>query len=1428
MKLAQPPRADTRSATISQTLWLMLACSALLMISAYATAPGWWASSHATNGYTRQDSAVVNQGQLKQFTTRAAYYLTTNFPAGAGSNLNTMVSNWISNYTPNNPSDYQAVNVGQLKYIANIVWSQLVVGGYTNEVPLWISTNSTDYNLATIGQLKTVFNFDLTNFASVPQMTSPTTASGLAGTAFNYTYTASNVPTSMDVTGLPPELSVSDTTVGGNLAEVISGTPETPSVYTLSLSASNSSGTGYGTVTISITPPAPMITSATSATSTVGSVFDYTITANNSPTSFSSPSLPTNGIAFVDVAAGAISGIPTTSGTYTIVLDATNAGGTGTTNLVVNVSNPSAPVITSLTTAEGTVGYAFTYTLTASNSPTNWSASGLPLNLSFDPGSGVISGTPETMTAGTYTIPLSASNAGGTDSANLTLTIHSSGTPVIPPLTEYAFTTTAFSYTYTVSASSTPTFSVSAGSLPSGLSISSGGVISGTPTDASTYTVSSTISASNGSGTGSGPLEFIMNLPVPTITSSLNVTAPIGQSFYYAMEASDSPTNYAASGLPAGLSIDPITGVIAGTPLVATTMTGTPVTLSAMNQGGTGTTNMVLTIDPPPLPVPVITSGRNVTAAEGVAFSYTITASSVDTPTFTNAGTLPLGLTLDSTSGVISGIPTVTTTGTSITLYATNSAGTGSATLFLKILSSSAPVITSASTAYGITGDTFSYTITATNSPTSFGATGLPAGLSLNTSTGVIMGTLSGVGISTVTLNATKGSETAISTLTLTISPPLPTISSPGTVSGTFGVPFPSYTIVANNNPTGSDLPGVTYPTPFYATGLPPGLILDDYTGLIVGTPIASGTFTATLYATNEGGSGTKSLVFTINDWTSSLPNIGRSIANGDRHSLMLKTDGSVWAVGDDYYGELGDSNNTDTSSYGPVSTVTGFTGIIAVAAGGVTSLALDSAGHVWAWGGNGNGQLGNGTTTNSNFPVEVVTSFGGSPLSNIVAIASGHDFSMALDSTGHVWTWGINSVGTLGNGTNTDSSVPVEVTISPGVYLSGIVAISGGDAQAVALDNSGHVWTWGSDYDDQLGDGISMNSNVPIEVPDFDGITAIASGANYSLALKNDGTVWAWGYNGDGELGNGMTGSDKDTPAQVMGLSDITAINCGYDHILALKSDGTVWAWGNNTSYGLANGTTTGNSSIPNQISNLTGVIVLGAGYAQNTVLKNDGTIWGWGQDTWGVTLPIEVGDRETAALPTFSPAAGVHTGTITISTTITTPGASIHYTLDGTEPTANSPMGTSVSLNGSALVSAAVFVNGVMVSPVASAQYYDSTTDPSSTGDPTTVTISSANAVSSNEIDLSWSLGGQFNYNTIYIYRSDGGAYHLIAVLPSSATSYKDMNAVSGVAYTYEVGTVNSSGESDSTASSSATPATPTSLNIYITTPSSGVTPL
>ncbi|MCW5983297.1 MAG: choice-of-anchor D domain-containing protein [Bryobacteraceae bacterium] len=325
------------------------------------------------------------------------------------------------------------------------------------------------------------------------------------------------------------------------------------------------------------------------------------------------------------------------------------------------------------------------------------------------------------------------------------------------------------------------------------------------------------------------------------------------------------------------------------------------------------------------------------------------------------------------------------------------------------------------------------------------------------------------------------------------------------------------------------------------------------------------------------------------------------AIRGGANHSIALKNDGTVWAWGNNYYGQLG--NGTNVGSNVPVPVV-GLAGIIAVSAGWNYNLALKNDGTVWAWGFNIAGQLGTGNTQDSPVPVAVVG------LNGVVAIAAGGGHSLALKSDGTVWAWGSNYLGRLGIGA-ADGSVWIPVQVSG---LKDVAGIAAGESHSLALKASGGVWAWGSNASGQLGNGSAGgSSSVPVAVANLSGVVAISAGGSHSLALKTDQTAWAWGDNQHGQLGNGDYAGTFATPVAVKNLAGLKAVAAGEQHSIAAKTDGTVWAWGENADGQLGNGKHT-LSYVPAQVTNITGVAAIASGTRHSLALKANGGAWAWG----------------------------------------------------------------------------------------------------------------------------------------------------------------------------------------------------------------------
>ena len=322
-------------------------------------------------------------------------------------------------------------------------------------------------------------------------------------------------------------------------------------------------------------------------------------------------------------------------------------------------------------------------------------------------------------------------------------------------------------------------------------------------------------------------------------------------------------------------------------------------------------------------------------------------------------------------------------------------------------------------------------------------------------------------------------------------------------------------------------------------------------------------------------------------------------ISAGSYHSIAVNSNGDLYSWGWNGQGQLGNGTNTDSNVPLPVRTAgTPMAGkkIIQTAIGVTHSMALDSEGKVYSWGANDQGQLGNGTATNSNLPVEVKTE--GTPMAGkkIIQTAIGVTHSMALDSEGKVYSWGENVNGLLGTGDAMPALSPVLVeTWRTPMEGKKIVQISAGGAHSMALDSEGNIYAWGWGGEGQLGNGENNNSNVPIlvkkEGTGLEGktIKKVMAGGMFSMVLTSDGSLYSWGKNSYGQIGDGTTNN--------------------YNLAVAVKTEGTPMA-----------GKTVVDFSISNE---------------HTVALTSDGQIYAWGRNESGQlgdgtntasTLPVAV----------------------------------------------------------------------------------------------------------------------------------------------------------------------------------------------------------
>lgn len=615
---------------------------------------------------------------------------------------------------------------------------------------------------------------------SPPTITSPLSATAYIGDPFAYQITGTKTPTSYNAVPLPGGLTVNPAT------GLISGTPTTTGAFNVTISATNGTGTGSRTLALTVAPPpSPTILSASTANGIVGRPFTYQIVANNGAFEYTATNLPPG--LNINLNTGLISGTPSQNGTSNVSLTATNANGTGSKQLTLTIILPPAPGITSGGTASGVVGDAFTYQIIASNTPSSYAASGLPSGLAVNSSNGLISGAPTV--SGTFNIVLSATNIGGTGTKPLTLAIATSG-----PLANFTWSTVAnpqqagvpFAVTLVARDAQGRTVTTANGSatvsgqLPG---VTAGIVLiteCGTGNldyfeiqnvgNAPANTAGWFIVPNNAGGAGGGmnAVNAAWALPA-TIAPGAVIAITENTAGIYPNPIDWNSGGFNRTGwcmlcdntgavrdfVAWGYNAANISAInVPSVPVGATTYTNITVPGTQWSGNGAGTQfNSAV-------------KSRTGTADNNTSANW-ITGNSEANKGLQNTGLtvpfIPPPVTIGIVPGVValtngmwSGTAEVGQAATALKLIARNAAAqTGSSNTF-DVLVSSAPVITSSDSAIAVVGGLFSYQILATNAPASYAATGVPAGLALNPDTGLISGTPTTGGSSTIALSATN------------------------------------------------------------------------------------------------------------------------------------------------------------------------------------------------------------------------------------------------------------------------------------------------------------------------------------------------------------------------------------------------------------------------------------------------------------------------------------------------------------------------------------------------------------------------------------------------------------------------------------------------------------------------------------------------
>lgn len=356
----------------------------------------------------------------------------------------------------------------------------------------------------------------------------------------------------------------------------------------------------------------------------------------------------------------------------------------------------------------------------------------------------------------------------------------------------------------------------------------------------------------------------------------------------------------------------------------------------------------------------------------------------------------------------------------------------------------------------------------------------------------------------------------------------------------------------------------------------------------------------------------------------------------GSGHAGLIDANGSLWMWGNNNNGQLGNGSTED--SIVPIKVMDN---VVLVSCGGKHTAAIKTDGSLWMWGGNYDGQLGNGSTENSTVPIKV--------LDNVVSVSCGgssasSSYTAAIKTDGSLWMWGDNSWGQLGKGAHGDSMVPIKIMDDVAVVSCG----SWGHTAAVKTDGS--LWMWGDNRCGELGNGYVgneevdsgyRNGNEPLTYPIqdipvkvMDNVASVSCGNKHTAAIKNDGSLWTWGGNEEGQLGNDRKYNADNWPVAskyqtipVKVLDCVASVSCGSGYTAAVKTDSSLWMWGDNMfgQLGSANGNKVINighgdfstQTVPIELMNK--VLSVSCGDFQTFVVKTDGSVWGCGVNDSG-----------------------------------------------------------------------------------------------------------------------------------------------------------------------------------------------------------------
>jgi alpha-tubulin suppressor-like RCC1 family protein len=337
----------------------------------------------------------------------------------------------------------------------------------------------------------------------------------------------------------------------------------------------------------------------------------------------------------------------------------------------------------------------------------------------------------------------------------------------------------------------------------------------------------------------------------------------------------------------------------------------------------------------------------------------------------------------------------------------------------------------------------------------------------------------------------------------------------------------------------------------------------------------------------------------------------GKVVPFDDAFIRVEQFGSSLFAWGQNSSGQLAD--NTNILRQTPRQEITSNTNWKQIAGGQSHTAAIKTDGTLWCWGFNSTGQLGDNTITARSTPRQEITSS-----TNWKQVAGGVSHTAAIKTDGTLWCWGINSSGQLGDNTLVSRSTPRQEITSSTNWKQ----VSGGQSHTAAIKTDGTLWCWGFNAYGQIGDntfGATSRSTPRQEITSSTNWKQVSGGFYHTAAIKTDGTLWVWGQNATGQIGDN-TNASRSTPRQeITSSTNWKQVAGGFFHTAAIKTDGTLWCWGRNADPAIGDNTNASRSTPRQEITSSTNWKQVSAGGYHTTAIKTNGTLWSWGFNNVG-----------------------------------------------------------------------------------------------------------------------------------------------------------------------------------------------------------------